>query len=235
MDASKRLLREGFTAAALGLLIFSAGCLCCTNPWSGKATTTRPYQTKTVTTTLLQNGGACNLPYIKSGSGCCLDVNGNGACDSAETAVSTRVTTTRGTLATTQATIVVTQSTTLQSTTPTTLPTTTTRPKDSHAACVAKYSMPPDTVLYLYTYQCCSALTPSVDYVASRGYHFRYIQINNHPSIDDKILSCFLASNNDIYVPQFICAGTGSSILLTNPAGAKTEIGNFAKNCNQSV
>jgi len=211
-------------------LILISGCLCCKSPGGGGSTTTLETQPK-----------ICYRPYMKTVSGCCLDRNDNNICDNDEettllTTQSTTQTTTKPTLQTTRVTAQTTQATsiTFSSTQPTFLTTTTTIASGSKAECALRNLVTPATVLYLYTDECCSALTPHVDYVKSKGYRFRYINMD-YPSLsDNNLLSCYYSTSvRDVYVPQLICAGSGSNMLITDLNGVRTKINNFAKECGE--
>jgi len=60
----------------IALLVCFCGCLCCGNLGGSD---------KTTTTLAAKDEMQCSQPYIRVGSSCCLDQNGNGICDTDET------------------------------------------------------------------------------------------------------------------------------------------------------
>jgi hypothetical protein len=230
------LTRNCMLALAVYAVLAESGCLCCKIPsLDKKPTTTKVQDTLPV---------VCNPPYIRFGSGCCLDANHNGMCDADETAATSvktilsskqsfntqHTTTARSTITTSIAT---TASTTTQATQAAT--TTTTRPLSLKAACAGKYSVSAGTVIFLYTDSCCGPLLPVVVNVKGKGYNIRYVNMGFPSDSDTKLLSCYYSSLSDIYVPQFICAGTGGSIFVTGFENAGTKITSFAKECKDSA
>ncbi|MDD5111356.1 MAG: hypothetical protein PHG85_02300 [Candidatus Altiarchaeota archaeon] len=213
-------------ASLLILVILSSGCLCCPF-WKGDGkdgTTTREYRP---TTTVKQP--LCRSPYIQVGGDCCKDLNSNEICDIDEAA--TRPS--EGGISTSP-TVASTRMTTTSAEASTTT-TTTTRPQGAKAVCAGKYSVSAGTVIFLYTDSCCKPLLPTVGSVKSKGYNIRYVNMGFPSDSDTKLLSCYYSSLSDIWVPQFICAGTGDSIFITGFEGAGTKITSFAKDCKNSA
>ena len=64
--------------AIITLTILLGGCLCLQDQKT-------PAEPNTPATTTLEDV-VCNRPYVRVGNGCCLDMDGNGVCDTQETA-----------------------------------------------------------------------------------------------------------------------------------------------------
>lgn len=210
-------------ALTFSAVLIASGCLCCSPPSSGKkATTTRAQTTMQV---------VCNAPYIRLGSGCCLDVNSNRICDSDETTAPTAASTLQSqSLETVRTTTAQTMVATTAMTT-----TTTTRPASHQAKCVAKYGLNADTVVYLYTHECCdSTVTPMVASAAAEGYRFERINLESPSPREESIILCFYASMPQ-FVPEFLCPANGDSMLLTGYGSPQSRITAFAKECLNAV
>ncbi|OYT26100.1 MAG: hypothetical protein B6U97_04435 [Candidatus Altiarchaeales archaeon ex4484_96] len=85
--------------------------------------------------------------------------------------------------------------------------------------------------MYVYTHECCvPVVSDRVEVVETQGYRFRYIDALSMSSEDRLILACYI-DLRDIYVPQFICVGSGESMILTDPIGLTEKIREFASKC----
>ncbi|MCK4492336.1 MAG: hypothetical protein KAU03_06905 [Candidatus Altiarchaeales archaeon] len=174
----------------------------------------------------------CNPPYIRAGVDCCLDVNDNMVCDSDEATTSLTQTTTTSIFQTTTTQEYITSTITSLATTTSTIKETTSL--GVYAGCAFDHGVSPDTVIYIYTKKCCDPIvTDRVRAVENMGYGFKYLGIDSISSGDRSLLECYM-DLQDIFVPQFICAGTGDVMLLTDPGGMTSRIKNFADECKVS-
>ena len=75
-----------------------------------------------------------------------------------------------------------------------------------------------------------------VEPVEEKGFVFRYVDMGSLTQMDNALLSCFYPNQmQDIFVPQFICAANGNSILVSSPSGAKTKVQQFAEDCRAAA
>ncbi|MEA1925565.1 MAG: hypothetical protein U9M95_06825 [Candidatus Altiarchaeota archaeon] len=121
--------------------------------------------------------------------------------------------------------------TTTSTSTSTTTSSTTTTLSAAYSHCALDYDVSPDTVIYVYTQECCVPLVSDrVRVVDNQGYRFRYVDALSMSSGDRQLLGCYM-NLRDIYVPQFICSGSGESMVLTDPGGMTDKIKKFAGEC----
>lgn len=86
-------------------------------------------------------------------------------------------------------------------------------------------------MIYVYSQECCvPVVSERVGVVLNQGYRFRYVDALSLSSDDRRLLECYM-DLRDIYVPQFICSGSGESIVLTDPGGMTDKIKKFAMEC----
>jgi hypothetical protein len=239
----------------LAAILFVSGCICCggANPTdliSGKKTT--------------DDGGtpegetSCSVPYIQSGSECCLDDNSNNVCDSEEASADAgnggdevTDTTQPETTDTTQPEVTESTETTLASggqdnPTTTLAPTgssvTTTQPTATSASynCVKNAGFDPDKVYFGYSPNCGAKLKAEASTAAIRT-GVDIASINIAVSSADpvmKLLECFYgpySPDNPVFgeCPKLFCPKTGSQQTLsgTISTSALSQMSGFAKKC----
>gem|GEM_PF-5843173 len=122
--------------------------------------------------------------------------------------------------------------TTTSTTSSTTTTSTTTTLSSAYSNCAIDYVVSPDTVIYVYTQECCVPIVSDrVRVVDNQGYRFRHVDAMSMSKDDRRLLDCYM-SLRDIYVPQFICSGSGESMVLTDPGGMTDKIKSFAMECS---
>ncbi|MFH1721103.1 MAG: hypothetical protein ABH950_00710 [Candidatus Altiarchaeota archaeon] len=196
----------------------------------------------------------CDAPYINSGDDCCLDQNSNGACDNLKGDSSTPTTISSNTQTSTiggstQSTTPAPATTiTSGSPSPTTTPVTSTSPPETtivevssgnlKEACVNKYGVTSDTILYLYTKTCqgCNTISNYLMTVTSRGgYEYVSINVGELDSQTRNLLGCHYSPSDQINVPQIICPVTGENRMFSRTTGALKEIESFAARCRKNA
>ena len=177
----------------------------------------------------------CPAPYMEYGSGCCLDSDRNGICDSDETGIvettipsppslpEESTTTTQGTSAT---------ETTQQDVTQATSPPTTLKATYN---CVRNAGYNPDAFIYLYSRNCGSKYTDNAMTASSRkGVDVEVVDIDMLEEKEIKMMECFYGGyyeGNPTFgqCPMLLCPKTGEAKVLGQPVQSKMD--GFALSC----